>query len=117
MQRQQLDTPLIDACERDHAMTSRVPRALEELSTVKATTTLSRLPCCFTHIRNPASSFSLSYVSMDLQLRSDSLLFSLVHLKTMACLLTCSFRLNSVHASPAFSHLSHPCTFFHEMAT
>jgi hypothetical protein len=36
MQGHQLDTPLIDACERDHAMTSRVLRALEELSTVKA---------------------------------------------------------------------------------
>lgn len=79
------------------------------------------LPYYFTHIRDPASSFLLSYVlaAMDLQLRSGSLLFSLIHLKTMACLLTCSIRLTSGHASPPFSHLSHLGTSFmkwlHEM--
>ena len=56
------------------------------------------LPCCFIHIRVPASSFLPSYVhaAMDLQLCSGSLLSSLIHLKTMACLLTCSIRLNQV---------------------
>lgn len=110
----QLDTPLIDACDRDHAMTSRVLRALEELSTVKANHAATLLHA---HSRSSVIIFALLcacchgpaallwFIAVQPHSPEDNGL--------IADLL---YKAESGHAGPPFPHVSHLCNLYHEMA-